>query len=1150
MLIVNTMVNQSPTSLHSANAAMREGNYEEAVRLYSDLLQKYPSLLEIINFNIALAKRKLGNSQEFNQVAYKHETQQIHSLGELATASQQAFVVDIQRSLHECESISFDIWDTVLRRLCDPDEIKLRTARALWLLSIQPHANHLEVNPIKLFWLRKEAERNVADEHYEYRIEVVFPEWLRLYGIRAEKQIKNLASKLLGCELRIEQTSTHPDTTISHFLTALNGKRTLAISDFYHSSENLTSILKYHDLHKFFDHIYVSCDWMKTKRSGHLYDLVLEQEKIHPTRLFHVGDNPHADYEKAREKGIRSFLYENPTEAKRAGNLKKTFEEYLNGSFSRHYNNIFENLDFYRYISPTGDMRNMTDLSIAGKFLAPVALGFVLMCMQEAIHRQCQHIFFIAREGIFFKRIYDELVSHDVFDLGNYPQPEIIYASRRATFAASLRELSLSEMMRMWNMYSTQSVNAMARSLNLDINTVAIIAQQYGLDPNTPVQYPWLNDGFKTFFHSPEFQSYAAAELNQQKQCLLSHLQQIGFEPEESIDRVIVDIGWRGTIQDNISYLVKGKVHGIYLALKKFLNHQPENTTKIAFLSNENTEDRIDLGDVVALEFILNASGGSVIGYEPNGDPRREIFYGEENVIIDQVAAIQVGIVEGVSQLSNYIRLHGLIANDLIPICRHLVSCYINSPPTCIANAFLTLEHNETFGTGEADRIGYGLDTESLSGLSDAALHSALMQLRRQQRWSASLFNTRQFRNLFAGFRPDQTLNIPCSGHQIGIFSIIRQESRRDVISIFTPAPLAGSGGHKTIFNFAKGLAREGFNVHVMLQNVNKDLWYVEQELARQPITLHKEWFAGIRPRVAIATIAHSAKYVREFYPESIRAYFVQDYEAEFNPLSDGYVRGQNSYAQGLSPICIGHWLPHVLRKQFGIGAAYGGLGVDTSVYYPIPGVEKKDMVAFLYQPEKWRRMPETCIAALAIVKQRRPQTEIVLYGSNAQPNLPFEAVQRGLIHDLSELNHLYNEATVGLCLSLTNPSRIPIEYMAAGCVPVDLYRYNNLFDNPTGTSLLAYQSEDSIAEAILHLLENNNECEERSLNGIALARQRTLQWEVDAACNAVKAITSGLNLDDINAPTCVYNDKPFLSSSDSNREVDAFCIWQYNLAR
>lgn len=265
--------------------------------------------------------------------------------------------------------------------------------------------------------------------------------------------------------------------------------------------------------------------------------------------------------------------------------------------------------------------------------------------------------------------------------------------------------------------------------------------------------------------------------------------------------------------------------------------------------------------------------------------------------------------------------------------------------------------------------------------------------------------------------------------------------------------------------------------------------------------------------------------------------------------MSDGYVRGQNSYAKGLAPICIGHWLPHVLRKQFGIGAAYGGLGVDTSIYYPIPGVAKKDMVAFLYQPEKWRRMPETCIAALAIVKQHRPQTEIVLYGSNAQPNLPFEATQRGLIHDLSELNLIYNEATVGLCLSLTNPSRIPIEYMAAGCVPVDLYRYNNLFDNPTGTSLLAYQSEASIASAILHLLENPEECNLRRENGIALAKQRTMQWEVDTAANAVRWLLSGASVDQIRQPECVYHQEPMLAGIDGTREVINFCNWQNNLS-
>ena len=188
----------------------------------------------------------------------------------------------------------------------------------------------------------------------------------------------------------------------------------------------------------------------------------------------------------------------------------------------------------------------------------------------------------------------------------------------------------------------------------------------------------------------------------------------------------------------------------------------------------------------------------------------------------------------------------------------------------------------------------------------------------------------------------------------------------------------------------------------------------VEQELAGHQITLHKEWLAGIRPAVAVATISHSAKYVKDFFQDTNTAYFIQDNEAEFKPMGDDYVNAQNSYMQGLAPICVGHWLPHMLRKQFDIGAAYGGLGVDTNIYYPITGVAKKDMVAFCYQPEKWRRMPEACIAALAIVKQRRPQTEIILYGSNLKPNLPFEVNHRGLIHDLSELNCIYNEASVG----------------------------------------------------------------------------------------------------------------------------------------
>lgn len=1132
------MMNHTVTPLQEANAMLKSGQYKKAIRIYSDLLSLYPDLKSVISFNLNFARQK-QNLIEPEPISEKKDYKNNNEDEVNDDFFNLAF-----KDVSEIGVVTFDIWDTVLRRRCDPDEVKLRTARALWLLHPNNANSKLFETPVNLYWLRKDAERNVADEHYEYKINDVLIEWIKLCGIKDASLIDSYSVTLLKSELNVECAVTKPDETIHKLLNNVSNKRIIAISDFYHTSESLSKILDSHGLKLFFNKIYVSCDWMKTKREGSLYDVVINEEKLDTKSFIHIGDNPHADHAVANAKGINSILYKNNLHEVRNNKLKQTFEEYLEGNCNLHYTNILDSID-----SGLDEMGDIKDLKKAGKLLSPLVIGFVMYCMQEAIRRRVPNIFFFAREGIFFKKVYEEIVKMDVFDIGLYPKPEIVYVSRRATFAASLDQLSLDEMMRMWNMYSTQSINAMSRSLNFDVDLVSAIARKFSIDPEQPIQYPWLNEKFKDFFHSSDFQSYAVPLLKHQKKNLVNHLESVGFKPDENIDRVIVDIGWRGTIQDNVCNLTKGNVHGVYLALKKFLNYQPKNSTKSGYLSDDNISDEYDFGEVAALEFIFNAAGGSCVGYSDDGFPQREIIPGEEIIIDNQVASIQEGVLDGVTTLGEYIKCHGLIAEDIRVLAKDLVMCYSKNPPTCIADSFSNLEHNETFGTGDADQMSHDANLSRILKLEDAELHSSLTQLLVKQRWPTSLFNTSEFKKIFNDFSPSQKLNIPCVGVRENIFSIIRQETRRNIVSIITPPPLAGSGGHRTIYNFAKGIAREGFEVHLMLEGVNDDLWYVEQEIAGHSITLHKEWFAGIRPQVAIATIAHSAKYVREFFPDSVGGYFVQDYEAEFNPLSDGYVRGQNSYAQGLSPICIGHWLPHVLRKQFGIGASYGGLGVDNSVYFRKPNVEKKDMVAFLYQPEKWRRMPETCIAALAIVKQRRPHTEIVLYGSNSQPYLPFDATQRGLIHDLSELNQIYNEASVGLCLSLTNPSRIPIEYMAAGCVPVDLYRYNNLFDNPTGTSLLAYQSESSIAEAILKLLENKDECERRSLNGIALAQQRSLNWEVDTASNAVRWLLSGASIDEIQTPICTYQDDPIISSLDKTREVLNFCKWQKDLA-
>lgn len=55
----------------------------------------------------------------------------------------------------------------------------------------------------------------------------------------------------------------------------------------------------------------------------------------------------------------------------------------------------------------------------------------------------------------------------------------------------------------------------------------------------------------------------------------------------------------------------------------------------------------------------------------------------------------------------------------------------------------------------------------------------------------------------------------------------------------------------------------------------------------------------------------------------------------------------------------------------------------------------------------------------------------------------------------IKECNELYNKCKVGICMSASNPSRIPFEMMSAGLPVVELYKENNIYDLPDEGVLL-----------------------------------------------------------------------------------------------
>jgi glycosyltransferase involved in cell wall biosynthesis len=112
--------------------------------------------------------------------------------------------------------------------------------------------------------------------------------------------------------------------------------------------------------------------------------------------------------------------------------------------------------------------------------------------------------------------------------------------------------------------------------------------------------------------------------------------------------------------------------------------------------------------------------------------------------------------------------------------------------------------------------------------------------------------------------------------------------------------------------------------------------------------------------------------------------------------------------------------------------------GTDLDTYTFSEGPREPATVAVYARQETARRGVELALAALAMVKRRRPDVRVVLFGSNTEVKVPFDSEDLGVVSP-RELAELYRHATVGVVFSLTTHSLVAHEMMAAGLPVVEL---------------------------------------------------------------------------------------------------------------
>ena len=361
----------------------------------------------------------------------------------------------------------------------------------------------------------------------------------------------------------------------------------------------------------------------------------------------------------------------------------------------------------------------------------------------------------------------------------------------------------------------------------------------------------------------------------------------------------------------------------------------------------------------------------------------------------------------------------------------------------------------------------------------------------------------------------------------------------------FLPSLLEGSGGHRTIIQNACFLASKG--------EFQCDLYVEDDGAARNEEELNKlaekyfgdhagcKFILGYELKdtydLFFATAWFTAKVVRDIPSDKPKLYFIQDFEACFNPMGDGYLMACSSYSYGLRPITIGKWLTHKMISEYAAPSQYFDFCADRSVYRPLPSVEKENAICFVYQPDKPRRCCAIGLEALCIVKTLRPDVSIYLYGSRWKGSIGFPHTNLEIL-PLEECNRLYNRCRVGLCISSSNPSRIPFEMMSAGLPVVDVCMENNLYDMPDSAISLAYYTPEAIAQAIIDLLDSPETQTAMSEAGQEYMKDKDLAVGFEQFYQAVQNVLAD-NIPQNVLPERLYNKQAVIARTVSAYDVD-----------
>lgn len=552
-----------------------------------------------------------------------------------------------------------DYYDTLVERDCHPEDIK--GFRAQKMVS---ELNYC-IPEMCLRSVRSSAEKALSEKYnglvsvsYNYS-QLCREIYERLVYIKQENICKTFLNynlfyeKAFKIETELERKHQFLIEDRIEFLKQIKkaGAQIAILSDFYIGRDGF-DIYAPEELKMLIDRVFISCDYGFRKDTGALYEYVLKTLNITPQDAVMFGDNKYSDKHIPKSKGIRSFWVKKKKYRKETD---KKQEKELWNLMKRNRSNAYANYAFSLYFFIDGLYR------------------YLRRCEAEVV-------LFCAREGEFLRELFN-LYINEKNSISIYN--EYLYISRLASFVPSLKNIESEEFENIFRQWKDISPKSFMMSIGFHEKEAIDICENNNIIPEKIIIDFNKSTEFKKIKNSVTFIQYYKEKTTKQKANFIGYLDSLC--PSDS-NLYIVDVGWKGTIQDNIYNTYDGQrnITGIYLGVTENLQYSSNNKkVGINFSTYPFISDRFDIWsyDKSFYEKLLFASHASTIGYGSNFKPILESFSNEKSTY-EYVRPIQLCIIEVFKNISAIMNNSFYSVDDLKNIYTkiHLYTiCHIGS---------------------------------------------------------------------------------------------------------------------------------------------------------------------------------------------------------------------------------------------------------------------------------------------------------------------------------------------------------------------------------------------------------------------------------------------------------------------------------------